>query len=136
MNIDQELLNLIEILSRKVSRRYWSESSEDLTQDGIVLVLELYRKRPNADREWIFKALHNFYASKRKKLRRYETRRVDEDSVPEAQAPQEKEEEISDMDLEMVQFLVNEGYSRGDIIKYLDTSSRTLYTRLKKVRDQ
>ena len=136
MKIDQEIMDVIGMLSRKVSRRYWSEGVEDLTQDGVVLILELLKKRPNADKEWLFKALHNFYASKRKKLRRYESRRVDEESIPEIEDISTKEEgEVPSLELELVEFLIKEGLSRKEILKHLETSDRTLYARLKSARE-
>lgn len=134
--IDKDILNAIDMLSKRLSRRCWSESPEDLVQDGIVLVLELYRKNPHADKEWIYKALHNFYASKRKKIRNYEYRGKALDEIPEvADIVTEQEEELDDVELEIIRLLAEAGLSRSKIVSTLGISERTLYTKLKKVRD-
>jgi DNA-directed RNA polymerase specialized sigma24 family protein len=129
--IDKSILNLISLLSKKLVRRYWSESLEDLIQEGLLLTLELYRKKPDADKEWIYKALHNFYSSKRKKIRRYEKRRVDETNAPESRSEDaELESSIEDADLELVSEMIELGMEKEEILDMLGSAKRTMYRRI------
>ena len=106
-------------------------------QDGVVLVLELLKKNPKADKEWIYKALHNLYATKAKKLRRYEYRRVDESRLPEHMDTEEEQEieELEDIDLEIVAYLLKQGIAKDEIAKHLGLPIRTLYAKISRRKD-
>jgi len=132
--VEKEVINVVEMLSRKLARRHWSESAEDLIQDGMVLLLELYKKHPNADKEWIFKALHNFYSTKRKKITKYERRRVDLDDIPELGQDEAEEVYLDDMELEVIRYMVEELHlGKKEILNHIRTADRTLYDKLRKL---
>jgi len=132
--VEKEVINVVEMLSRKLARRHWSESAEDLIQDGMVLLLELYKKHPNADKEWIFKALHNFYSTKRKKITKYERRRVDLDDIPELGQDEAEEVYLDDMELEVIRYMVEELHlGKKEILSHIRTADRTLYDKLRKL---
>lgn len=134
--INRNIVDAIERLSKRLARRHWSETAEDLMQDGMVLVIQLYQKNPRADDEWIYKALHNFYATKSKKMRKYERAKVDIDDIPELPSPPAyEEEEVNDLELAAIKHLIETtNMSKKDIEQYIGTSQRMVYTKLRKAR--
>lgn len=140
--MNPEILKAIEVLSKKTCKGHYDTTYEDLVHDGMVLVMGLYKKKPGADDDWIFKALHNFYAGKRRKLRTKEFRdkykrtplKTIEEIIPDnfGKVPQEAEPEVSieDSEIDQIARMVESGMSKEEILTTLNLSERELRKRL------
>jgi len=135
--INSDVMEAIGKISKRLARWHWSETEEDLIHDGIVLVLQLYQKRPNADNDWIYKSLHNFYSSKNKKMNRYEEKNISLDELllelPDTNVANIPE--LEDSELDAIRYLLETTHlSRNEIEKQLGVSKRTLYSKIQRAK--
>ena len=62
--ITQGIMAGIKSRSKVLSRKWVSLEYEDLVQDGVLFVLILLRKKPDAPFPWVMKAINNYYSKR------------------------------------------------------------------------
>lgn len=136
--IDSDIKSYIELQSKIISHRCWSEEYGDLIQDGLVLMLEEQKANPNISKEALLRRLRNFYSAKRRKIRVYQRRNTPLGEGVRSPAIEEVptlDGESNEKDKQLIIELVKQyGLSRKELAKILGTTESKLYNEMERKR--